>query len=71
MVLPLVCPVGAQVQLSNFQKGEAERVYTLLDALGCIDNTSCAFGDFKPTDGCGAEHSDYRMVCVNGLLADL
>jgi hypothetical protein len=38
---------------SVFADGEAQRVYDLLDGLGCIGNANCwRLGDFTPNSSC-------------------
>jgi hypothetical protein len=44
--------VNAQ-SFSMFADGEGQRVYDLLDGLGCIGNTDCInLGSFTPTTAC-------------------
>jgi hypothetical protein len=66
----IVANVCAQ-STSEFADGEAQRVYDLLDGLGCIGNENCTrLGDFTPTTAC-----DYKLnylKCNNaGLLSYL
>jgi hypothetical protein len=66
----IVANVSAQSN-STFAPGEGQRVYDLLDGLGCIGNINCTdLGDFTPTTAC-----DYRpryLGCDNaGLLSYL
>jgi hypothetical protein len=57
--------------LSSFAPGEAQRVYDLLDGLGCIGNINCTdLGDFTPTTAC--DYKRQNLKCdANGRLADL
>jgi hypothetical protein len=49
--------VNAQ-STSVFAAGEAQRVYDLLDGLGCIGNVNCTLlGDFTPTTSCETKPS--------------
>jgi hypothetical protein len=36
----------------QFAPGEGQRVYDLLDGLGCIGNVKCRLAAFTPTTGC-------------------
>jgi hypothetical protein len=56
---------------STFAPGEAQRVYDLLDGLGCIGNINCTrLGDFTPTTAC--DYKPSHMQCNNaGLLSYL
>jgi hypothetical protein len=69
-VFAIVATVSAQSN-PTFAAGEAQRVYDLLDGLGCIGNENCTLlGDFTPTTAC-----DYKptfLKCNNaGLLSYL
>jgi hypothetical protein len=62
--------VNAQSTLV-FAAGEGQRVYDLLDGLGCIGNSKCSnLGDFTPTTAC-----DYKPPLLqcnsDGLLSYL
>jgi hypothetical protein len=62
--------VNAQ-STSVFAPGEAQRVYDLLDGLGCIGNSYCSnLGDFTPTTAC--DYSPGFLDCNSaGLLSHL
>jgi hypothetical protein len=54
-----------------FAPGEAQRVYDLLDGLGCIDNDNChALRDFTPTSSCSANLA-YLKCDSQGFLEHL
>jgi hypothetical protein len=56
VVFSIIANVSAQSN-STFAPGEAQRVYDLLDGLGCIGNINCTdLGDFTPTTAC-----DYKL----------
>jgi hypothetical protein len=38
--------------ISQFAAGEGQRVYNLLDTMGCIGNPLCDLRDFTPTSVC-------------------
>jgi hypothetical protein len=49
-----------------FKPDEAERVYDLLNELGCIGNLNCGFHDFTPTTNCGYKTGpDFVMTCTD------
>jgi hypothetical protein len=53
----IVANVSAQ-STSEFANGEGQRVYDLLDGLGCIGNINCTdLGDFTPTTACNYKPS--------------
>jgi hypothetical protein len=70
VVFTIVTNVSAQ-SASVFAAGEAQRVYDLLDGLGCIGNSNCsALGDFTPTTACDYK-PDYLTCNRAGLLSFL
>jgi hypothetical protein len=71
VVFAIVANVIAQSN-STFAPGEAQRVYDLLDGLGCIGNEGCGFNDFTPTTACDYK-SDvrYEIRCRLGRLEHL
>jgi hypothetical protein len=69
-MLAMVSVVGAQSS-TTFAAGEGQRVYDLLDDLGCIGNIDCtALGDFTPTTACDYRNEDMRCDS-SGRLAYL
>jgi hypothetical protein len=70
VMFAIVANVSAQSN-STFADGEGQRVYDLLDELGCIGNSKCTkLGDFMPTTACNYQPS--YMKCNNaGLLSYL
>jgi hypothetical protein len=59
--------VNAQ-STSAFAAGEAQRVYDLLDGLGCIGNVDCAaLGDFTPTTACNYNTSHLKCNAAGRL----
>jgi hypothetical protein len=62
--------VNAQ-SMSVFAPGEGQRVYDLLDGLGCIGNSDCTtLGDFTPTTAC--DYKPNYLKCNDaGLLSYL
>jgi hypothetical protein len=48
---------------NGFASGEAQRLYDLLDGLGCIGNSNCVLGDFTPTSACN--DISMRLRCNN------
>jgi hypothetical protein len=70
IVYPIVSMVEAQTKF-QFASGEGQRVYDLLDGLGCIGNSQCTlFGDFKPTTACSYQ-PNFLKCDDNGRLAHL
>jgi hypothetical protein len=68
VVLPMVWSVAAQQQ---FFAGEAQRVYDLLTALGCLTNVGCALNDFLLKSST-CDYKPASMKCdTNGRLAYL
>jgi hypothetical protein len=66
----IVANVSAQ-STSVFADGEAQRVYDLLDGLGCIGNSNCArFDEFTPTTACNYQPG-YLQCNSAGRLAYL
>jgi hypothetical protein len=70
VVFAIVVNVTGQ-STSEFANGEGQRVYDLLDGLGCIGNSNCTdLGDFMPATAC-----DYKpefLKCNDtGLLTYL
>jgi hypothetical protein len=63
--------VAAQ-STSTFAAGEGERLFDLLNGLGCTGNASCPFSDFTPTTACDykpADGNDLALKCdSDGLL---
>jgi hypothetical protein len=70
VMFAVVANVTAQ-STSQFAPGEGQRVYDLLDGLGCVGNANCSFlGDFTPTTACNYRIS-YLKCNDAGLLAHL
>jgi hypothetical protein len=69
-MLAIVANVIAQSN-STFAAGEGQRVYDLLDGLGCIGNAKCyQLGDFTPTTAC--DYKPGHLRCNDaGLLSYL
>jgi hypothetical protein len=57
----------------GFAAGEAERLYRLLDEIGCIGNVACGYSDFTVGKTCRYKYSanKYDMKCSNGFLNEL
>jgi hypothetical protein len=70
VVFSIIANVSAQSN-STFAPGEGQRVYDLLDGLGCIGNSNCDdLGDFTPTTAC--DYNTTYLKCNNaGFLAHL
>jgi hypothetical protein len=70
VVLAIVASVSAQSN-STFAAGEGQRLYDLLDGLGCIGNENCTrLGDFTPTTAC--DYKPNTLICNDdGLLVAL
>jgi hypothetical protein len=54
-------------QLPNFAISEAQRVYDLLDGLGCIGNALCPLTNFTKGAECGY-NLDYMSCDSKGYL---
>jgi hypothetical protein len=56
-----------------FTRGEALRVYDLLDGLGCMSNPACFFNDFTTTTECGYKSNGVSTLeCdASGFLVNL
>jgi hypothetical protein len=69
-MLSFVAIANAQ-STSEFAAGEGQRVYDLIDGLGCIGNANCTkLGDFTPTTACNY-NINYLRCDFNGQLAQL
>jgi hypothetical protein len=64
--------VSAQ-STTMFAAGEGERLYELLDGLGCFGNPMCDLRHFTPTNACGfVSGMAFEMNCTaQGLVAHL
>jgi hypothetical protein len=70
VVFAIVANVSAQ-STSEFASGEAQRVYDLLNGLGCIGNENCTWlKDFTSTTACNYK-PDYLKCNGAGLLSHL
>jgi hypothetical protein len=70
VVFAIVANVSAQ-STSEFADGEGQRVYDLLDGLGCIGNSNCTeLGEFTPTTACDYKPTSLRCNDT-GLLSHL
>jgi hypothetical protein len=68
-MLAIVANVTAQ-STSEFAADEGQRVYDLLDGLGCIGNANCRLNDFTPTTAC--DYTPAYLKCNDaGLLSYL
>jgi hypothetical protein len=66
----LTLPVNAQ-STSSFAQGEAQRVYNLLNGLGCIGNGMCApLSNFTLSSACDSQLAHLKCNAV-GQLAHL
>jgi hypothetical protein len=69
LLFALIAIVVAQPE--PFAAGEAQRVYDLLDGLGCIGNVNCTYlGNFTPTSTCEGRVGNLKCD-AQGLLAYL
>jgi hypothetical protein len=69
-VLSSVVKVANAQSSSTFANGEGQRVFDLLDGLGCIGNRNCPLHDFVPSHACNANANELK--CNNdGFLASL
>jgi hypothetical protein len=60
--------VNAQ-STAAFADGEGQRVYDLLDGLGCIGHSNCDLSNFTPTTPCNDRGE--ILKCDDGRLAHL
>jgi hypothetical protein len=72
IVLSTVSIAIVQAQSSSsFAAGEGQRVYDMLDGLGCIGNMNCTFlNDFLPTNNCDL-NPDFLRCNSDGHLIHL
>jgi hypothetical protein len=53
-----------------FATGEAQRIYNLLDGIGCFSNDQCVLKDFTVSSKC--DHNTAALSCnTAGLLTNL
>jgi hypothetical protein len=75
-LLMCVVAIANAQSATQFAAGEAQRVFDLLDGLGCFGNIDCTLKDFTPTAECdfdtnylkcnGTGHMEY--LCVQRSL---
>jgi hypothetical protein len=57
----------------TFATGEAQRVYTLLEGLGCItfNNATCQLRDFTPSSECSVDIKAWLSCDSQGYVVHL
>jgi hypothetical protein len=53
---------------TTFAAGEAQRVYNLLDELGCFETSKCDLKDFEPSKQCDFKTQKMRCDATGRVL---
>jgi hypothetical protein len=56
------------VRAQSFREGEAQRLYDVLDGLGCFESDKCELSDFKPTTACDYKPDHLQCAADKGLV---